>query len=98
MNTIEPAELKRRLAAGEKLTMIDVREAEEVAAGMIPGALHIPLGELPGRLGEIPRTGEIIMICRSGQRSGSACEYLQAMGFDGARNLVGGMLAWASLD
>ena len=95
--TITPEEVKRRIEQGERLNVIDVREDEEVAAGTIPGALHIPLGQLPERYGEIPRTGEIIVICRSGNRSGRACEYLQAIGLTGLKNMVGGMLAWEKL-
>ncbi|WP_409341146.1 rhodanese-like domain-containing protein [Paenibacillus sp. MBLB4367] len=94
IGTITPTELKARLEKGEALTMIDVREDEEVAAGMIPGAKHIPLGQLPLRHGEIPQSGEIIMICRSGNRSGKACDFLQQQGFAGLKNMTGGMLDW----
>ena len=55
MDTILPSEIKARLAQGEKLTLIDVREDDEVAEGMIPGAIHIPLGQIPDRLSEIPQ-------------------------------------------
>jgi rhodanese-related sulfurtransferase len=94
MNTILPSELKARIQQGEKLHIIDVREDEEVAMGMIPGAKHIALGQLPERHNEIPRTGEVIMVCRSGNRSGRACEYLEMLGFDNLTNMTGGMLAW----
>lgn len=95
--TIEPAEVKRRIDQGEKLHIIDVREDEEVAEGMIPGAKHIPLGQLPERYGEIPRSGEVVLVCRSGGRSGRACEYLQSLGVSGVKNMTGGMLAWEKL-
>lgn len=91
---ITPAELKARLQRGETPVMIDVREDEEVAAGMIPGAKHIPLGQLPLRHSEIPQGGEIIMICRSGNRSSRACEFLRQQGFSGIVNMAGGMLEW----
>ena len=94
IGTITPAELKARLQNGETLTMIDVREDDEVAAGMISGAKHIPLGQLPLRHSEIPQNGEIIMICRSGNRSGRACDFLQQQGFAGLINMTGGMLEW----
>ncbi|GIO55509.1 hypothetical protein J21TS7_38270 [Paenibacillus cineris] len=90
---IEPSEVRRRLLAGESLQMIDVREDDEVAQGMISGAKHIPLGEIPARLDEIPRDGEVIMICRSGGRSMRACQYLSQHGID-CVNMVGGMLQW----
>jgi rhodanese-related sulfurtransferase len=97
MNTISVDELKQRLDQGETLYMVDVREEEEVAAGMIPNAIHIPLGELPERHQEIPRDEEVILICRSGQRSGKAHDYLQMLGCSGVKNMVGGMLAWEKL-
>lgn len=89
---ITAAEVRERLERGEALNLVDVREPEEVALGIIPGALHIPLGELPERHGEIPRTSEIIIVCRSGQRSGRACEYLEYLGITGTKNMSGGML------
>ncbi|MFD0671868.1 rhodanese-like domain-containing protein [Cohnella sp. GCM10027633] len=95
--TITVERLKQRLDAGETPLLIDVREHEEVAHGMIEGAIHMPLGQVPQRLDEIPRDEEVIFICRSGYRSDNACQYLSALGFKGATNLVGGMLAWASL-
>ncbi|MED4604181.1 rhodanese-like domain-containing protein [Paenibacillus validus] len=94
MQTITPAEVKERLKNGEKLVIIDVREAEEVALGMIPGAKHIPLMQIPERLSEIPQNGETILVCRSGNRSGKALEYLQAQGFSNLKNMTGGMLEW----
>jgi len=93
--TITAEELKARLDADDKPYMIDVREDEEVAQGMIPGAIHLPMGQIPGRMGEIPQDGEVIFICRSGNRSGQVCEYLRMMGYDSPVNLTGGMLAWA---
>lgn len=98
MNAIKPEEIKQRLAKGEKLNMIDVREDEEVAHGMIPGAVHIPMGELPERHNEIERTGEIILVCRSGNRSARVYEYLQSLGYTGLLNMTGGMLEWEKLD
>lgn len=94
MDTILPSEIKARLAQGEKLTLIDVREDEEVAAGMIQGAIHIPLGQLPERLSEIPQVDEVILVCRSGNRSGRALGYLEANGYKGLKNMTGGMLEW----
>jgi rhodanese-related sulfurtransferase len=94
MNTILPSEIKNRLAAGESLNIIDVREEEEVAQGAIPGSRHIPLGQLPERYNEIERTDEIILVCRSGGRSSRAYEYLQMLGITGLKNMTGGMLAW----
>ncbi|MEK0313139.1 rhodanese-like domain-containing protein [Cohnella sp. 56] len=96
-DTTSVEQLKARLDAGEKLHLIDVREDDEVAAGMIPGARHIRLGTLPDRLDEIPQDEEVIFICRSGGRSGRACEYLNELGYGRVVNMTGGMLAWNEL-
>lgn len=90
---ILPEELHEAIKNGNKVSVIDVREDEEVAQGMIPGATHIPLGELPDRLKEIDPKEEHIMVCRSGGRSGRACEFLQQQGYQ-VKNMVGGMIAW----
>jgi rhodanese-related sulfurtransferase len=95
--TISVEDLKKRLDAGEHIHLIDVREDEEVAQGIIPGAIHLPLGQVPQRLEEIPREEEVIFICRSGYRSEQACQYLSALGYTGTTSLIGGMLAWVNL-
>jgi rhodanese-related sulfurtransferase len=97
MRTIMPSEVKERLQRGESLFIVDVREDEEVAAGMIPGAKHIVLGELPARYGEIPRAREVILVCRSGKRSGKAYEFLESLGYNNMKSMTGGMLAWEQL-
>ncbi|WP_164668851.1 rhodanese-like domain-containing protein [Virgibacillus doumboii] len=73
--------------------VIDVREDDEVAQGKISGAKHIPLGEVPNRLDELDKNKHYYLICRSGGRSGNACQYLEINGFD-VTNVDGGMLAW----
>src|ERR1700730_13763411 len=94
---ISVEELKARLSAGDKPVIIDVREPEEVAYGMIPGAIHLPMGQIPQRLDDIPREGEVIFVCRSSHRSGQVCDYLNMLGFEKPVNMVGGMLAWNQL-
>lgn len=97
MGIIEPAKLKERLDQGEQITIIDIREDEEVAFGMIPGAIHIPMGNILDRLQEISKTDEVILVCRSGNRSGVVQEYLEKNGYGGLKNMTGGMLEWATL-
>ncbi len=80
---------------GDNTIVIDVREADEVAEGTLPGAIHIPLGEIPTRIGELDPTKTFLMLCRSGGRSGKASEFLVENGFSDVVNLAGGMLAWA---
>lgn len=93
---ITPAALKERIAAGEDLVLIDVRQPEEHAEQHIPNSMLIPLGELPARLDELEqyRDREIILYCRSGNRSGQACMFLNMQGFTNLTNLEGGMLQW----
>lgn len=96
MNRIEnisTEELQKKLEAGEKPEMIDVREHDEVESGMIPGAKHIPMGEIPDRLGEFDKNKEYIFICRSSGRSGNVCHYMNEQGFK-VTNMVGGMMSW----
>lgn len=93
MKDITAKELEQKLVAGEKLYIIDVREDEEVAEGIIPGANHIPLGEIPERLSELDKNEHYYMVCRSGGRSGNACQYLEQNGYH-VTNMAGGMLDW----
>ncbi|MCS6883417.1 MAG: rhodanese-like domain-containing protein [Oscillochloridaceae bacterium] len=94
--TITAPELKRRLDAGERLFLLDVRSANEYAYdGHIVGAHLLPLPMLSMRLNELPRDAPIICICRSGNRSGVAAEQLARQGFSDVTNLTGGMVAWA---
>jgi rhodanese-related sulfurtransferase len=93
IQTITPEELQKKLEAEEKLELVDVREDHEVVFGMIPGARHIRMGEIPDNLDYFDKDKEYIFICRSSARSGNVCHYLQDQGFK-VRNMVGGMLAW----
>lgn len=96
MENISITDVRRRMDAGEALNLVDVREPAENAEFNIGGILH-PLGkirdfdvdELEGLKGK-----EVIVYCRSGNRSGQAAMMLESMGFTNVKNLVGGMLAW----
>lgn len=81
------------LATLQGAFVLDVREPSEFADGSIPGAVNIPLGDLPRRLADVPRDRTIACLCRSGNRSGKAQSILVDKGYD-AVNLTGGMLAW----
>ncbi|KZE67119.1 hypothetical protein AWM68_04480 [Fictibacillus phosphorivorans] len=93
LKTIEPQEVNRLMTEGNQLNIIDVRGNDEVAQGMIIGAKHIPLGEIPYRLNELDAAKEYIMVCRSGKRSEKACNVLTANNFK-VINMTGGMLKW----
>jgi rhodanese-related sulfurtransferase len=90
---ISTDEVNELIKQGKAESVIDVREDNEVRAGRIPGARHIPLGEVLQRLNEIEKDKEHIMVCRSGNRSGLASEWLQERGFK-IKNMTGGMMNW----
>jgi rhodanese-related sulfurtransferase len=94
IKTITTEELQKKLEAGEKLELVDVREDHEVAMGIIPGAKHIRMGDIPANLDHFDKDTEYIFICRSSARSGNVCHYLQDQGYK-VRNMVGGMLEWS---
>ena len=90
-----PNEVAERLNKGETLSLLDVREQDEWMEGHVAGAKHIPLGELDLRLNELDPNHEMIVICRSGNRSRMACEFLSGRGFH-VVNMTGGLNAWTS--
>ena len=96
MQTITVEEVKARRDAGEKLNLIDVREPNEFAEFNIGGIL-IPLGKIQTmQIDEIEdlKDEEVILHCRSGQRSMVACMFLETLGFKNTKNLTGGLVAW----
>ena len=90
-----PREVSDRLGASEDLQLIDVREDDEWEAGRIAGALHIRLGDLTERSGEIDRARPIVFYCRSGARSAMATEAFTGAGYE-AHNMSGGLQEWAA--
>lgn len=96
ISEITPDVLKARIAAGENLVLVDVRRPEEHAEKNIPNSLLITLDELPDRLEELEpyRDQEVIVYCRSGNRSAQACMFLDLNGFTHLVNLKGGMVMW----
>jgi sulfur-carrier protein adenylyltransferase/sulfurtransferase len=91
---ISPRELAGRLAANDDLQLIDVRAPYEWEIGRLPGARLIPLGTLTGAMGSLDATRDVVVYCKSGQRSARAAEVLRGAGFRVA-NLVGGILRWS---
>jgi adenylyltransferase/sulfurtransferase len=92
---IEPVEVARRRAAGERLAILDVRLPHELRLAAIAGTIDIPLHELPERLDELPRDRPIVTLCHVGVRSLHAADLLREQGFAGARSLAGGIEAWS---
>ena len=74
-------------------TVVDVRDPDEYAGGHVPGALSLPLGELPARLDELPRDRTLYLVCQGGGRSAKAADLLAGSGFD-VRSVAGGTTAW----
>ena len=91
---ITAEQVESKLSGDSGVQLIDVRNPDEYWDGHIPGSKLIPLSELPARMQEIDKNREAILICRSGNRSGRACEYLAQLGFSKLNNMVGGMMAW----
>ncbi len=90
---ITAAELQEMLEQDTKVSLIDVREEEEVATGMIEGAVHIPLREIPEAIESLDKQTEYIVICHSGVRSMNAALFMKDEGFN-VHNLAGGMMKW----
>lgn len=96
MQQISVHELKALMDSGEPFTLIDVREPYEAELATLGGTL-IPMGEVLSRLPEIPKTGKVVLHCRSGGRSGSVIHVLQEeFGYSNLHNLTGGIMAWAA--
>ena len=76
--------------------LLDVREPDEWTAGHAPGAHHLPMMEIPARMSEVPTDVEVVVVCRSGGRSGQVVSYLMGNGWDNVRNLDGGMKSWVA--
>jgi rhodanese-related sulfurtransferase len=76
--------------------ILDVREPDEWVAGHIPDATLIPLGELAGRVAEVPTDRQVVVVCRSGNRSASGRDILLAAGHPGVTSMAGGMNDWAA--
>lgn len=87
-------ELKKKKDSNDHFTLLDVREPHEYQISNIDGKL-IPLDDLPGKLDELDKEKEIVVMCRSGARSAKAVQLLEKKGFKNVSNLVGGVNAWA---
>jgi rhodanese-related sulfurtransferase len=93
MKQLTAKEVEAKLNEGKELNIIDVREVDEVKTRKIPGITHIPLGLLEFRMHELDKSKEYVMVCRSGGRSGRACQLLDSHGFK-VINMAGGMDAY----
>lgn len=94
---VDPAEVKARIARGENVFLLDVREPFEVEEWAYPIGVNIPLGELGDRLEEVPADRTIVVACHMGSRSAAAAKALSDAGWT-AENLTGGAVAWVEGD
>ncbi|PYY25950.1 rhodanese-like domain-containing protein [Paenibacillus illinoisensis] len=94
---ITPQEVAEQLKQGKDLMMLDVRESAEWVEGHVEGAVHIPLGQLMQRYIELDESQEVIIMCRSGNRSGLACELLHEKGYK-VINMTGGLSEWSDFN
>jgi rhodanese-related sulfurtransferase len=88
-------ELYERVEAGETICIVDVRTMGEVAGGVIPNALHIPLHQLEVRWQELENEDEVVLYCAAGMRSFNAAMLLRQKGILNATSLAGGLPAWS---
>ena len=95
MKQLAPTELKARLAAGDKLQLLDVRVEWEFQTAHIEGSLLIPIGQVASRIAELDSTAETVVICHHGGRSMQVAGLLEQLGFPNVINLAGGVDAWA---
>ena len=95
VGAMTPTEFVARQQAGGNLFLLDVREPAELVAASVAGAVHIPMGDVPARLGELPEDREIVVLCHVGGRSLRVANFLAAQGFQPVTNLTGGIAAWA---
>ncbi len=98
MKQMTATELQALLDSGVKPLMIDVREGHELSNGVIEGAVHIPMNEVPARLEDFAGQQDkpVVLICRSGQRSAQVGQFMEHVGFNEVINLDGGMNSWAT--
>ena len=92
---ISVRDLSGRIAAGDAPVVLDVREAEEIGIAAFPGAKHIPMHDVPQRLGELDPAQEIVVLCHHGMRSAHVAGFLEQQGFALVRNVAGGIDAWS---
>jgi Rhodanese-related sulfurtransferase len=94
VRSVLPVELEERLARGDDIDLVDVREEYEWEMGRIPGARLVPLAKLDAELDSFRRRPEIVIYCKSGVRSLHAARHLASFGIANVLNLTGGILRW----
>jgi sulfur-carrier protein adenylyltransferase/sulfurtransferase len=95
LEELSPAQFRARWPDISNVILLDVREHDELAVASVAGAVHIPMRQIPDRLGAIDRDRAVVVMCHSGVRSRRVAEFLVANGFEAVYNLAGGIDAWS---
>ena len=95
MKSITVQELHRLLNNNKNISLVDVREKEELVMASIKGSIHVPMMAIPHQLELFNKIETIYLFCHSGVRSAQACLYLEQQGFDSV-NIIGGIHAWST--
>lgn len=92
---IDSIELQQRLESENELILLDIRGTNELMQGILPNSQHHPMHILPLHISEFPKDKDIVLYCRSGARSHTACSFLMQQGYSNVINLRGGIISWA---
>jgi len=92
---VSPREFESARRGGSDAVLLDVREDWELKVASVPDVVHIPMGQVADRLGELDPARETVVLCRSGRRSLEVAKFLEQRGFRSVANLSGGILAWS---
>jgi rhodanese-related sulfurtransferase len=95
MTEISVTDLNAKHTAGERLVLLDVREPDEIATAKVAWATWIPMGDVPARIGELPKDQPIYVMCHGGGRSARVTQFLNENGYPQATNVAGGIRAWS---
>lgn len=93
---VTPQALSEELKGDHPPVLIDVREDFELEISVLPGVVHVPMGQVAGYLDTLDKDADYVIVCRSGARSGQVTAYMQSIGFTKVRNLATGMNGWAA--
>jgi rhodanese-related sulfurtransferase len=96
MSQISVEELAQWRASGKNFVLLDVREPHEVQYASLPGAVHIPMRQIPERMSELDRDSEIAVMCHVGARSERVAQFLSLQGYPSVHNVAGGIDAYSN--
>jgi len=92
---IDSIELQQRMESEDAPVLLDIRSANELMQGIIPESEHLPMHILPLRISEFSKDRDIVLYCRSGARTYTACNFLMQQGYTNVMHLRGGIINWA---